>query len=262
MDKDKMTRDSFIFYRSFQEAIEECPKEEQLEIYKAITAFALDGVKPNLTSPFGKVCWRLIEPVLLANWKRYVNGCKGKEHGSKGGNPSFAKGKRNPYYPKDNPKDNPKITPKITPNEDKDVDVEIIDSSLHSESSSSNDDIHVQHAGGNAAFEDWLKNNCPYIFAHYKLPTDAELTKLKTAYGSEAIADTCCQIENRKGLRKNYTNLYRTLLNWLKRREAENTPKSRAQGAAELIASLANEEARETRNAAAARTISSFLSDD
>ena len=35
-----MARDSFIFYRSFYEAIKEVPEDSQLQIYKAISIYA------------------------------------------------------------------------------------------------------------------------------------------------------------------------------------------------------------------------------
>lgn len=91
----------------------------------------------------------------------------------------------------------------------------IIDSSLRSESHTHN----IAHA----KFREWLSQNCPYIFKHYKLLTDNEFAKLKAKYGTNAIAEECANIENRVDLRKKYSNLYRTLLNWLKRRKNETT---------------------------------------
>lgn len=108
-------RDSFIFYRSFQDAIDECSQEDQLTIYKAIANYALDRKEPEL-SGVAKVCWVLIKPQLDANWKRYDNGCKGGNHGSKGGAP---KGNRNAYKGKTTPKqpqNNPIAVEKTTPN--------------------------------------------------------------------------------------------------------------------------------------------------
>lgn len=110
-----MKRDSFIFYRSFKDAISDLPNNEKLAVYDAIAEYALNYTEPELTG-IAKTIWKLIKPQLEANWRRFQNGCKGKEHGVKGGNPNFAKGKSNPYYPKDNPDITPKITPKITPN--------------------------------------------------------------------------------------------------------------------------------------------------
>lgn len=110
-----MKRDSFIFYRSFKDAISDLPNNEKLAVYDAIAEYALNYTEPELTG-VAKTIWKLIKPQLEANWRRFQNGCKGKEHGVKGGNPNFAKGKSNPYYPKDNPNITPNITPKITPN--------------------------------------------------------------------------------------------------------------------------------------------------
>lgn len=104
---------------------------------------------------------------------------------------------------------------------------------------------HETHNGDTAPFDSWLAQNCPYIHAHYKLPSAAELAKLKEQYPSAMIADTCLQIENRKDLRKKYINLYMTLLNWLKRKE-NGTNRTNTQ----------------QRNAEAARNIAAFLADD
>ena len=119
-------RDSFIFYRSFQEAIESCPKDDQLVIYKAIAEYSLDRIEPDL-SGIAKVCWVLIKPQLDANWRRFENGCKGAEHGKKGGAP---KGNKNANKQNDTgnepqnnsiqtpkqPQNNPKAVEKTTPN--------------------------------------------------------------------------------------------------------------------------------------------------
>lgn len=112
---DKGIRDSFIFYRSFQEAIDGCSKEDQLVIYKAISNYALDRIEPEL-SGVAKVVWVLIKPQLDANWKRFYNGCKGAEFGVKGGAP---KGNKNAYKGKTTPKQpqvNPLAVEKSTPN--------------------------------------------------------------------------------------------------------------------------------------------------
>ncbi len=73
------------------------------------------------------------------------------------------------------------------------------------------------------AFCEWLKKECPYIASHYKLMSEAEFEKLKAEYDSQAIAEQCLNIENRVDLRKKYSNLYRTLLNWLKRNSNATT---------------------------------------
>ena len=46
-----MARDSFVFFRSFFEAIKRMPPEVQTEVYPAIVEYALDGKEPK-----GKKC--------------------------------------------------------------------------------------------------------------------------------------------------------------------------------------------------------------
>ena len=68
-----MARDSFIFYRSFYEAIREVPAEAQLQIYKAISIYALEQEEIEL-SGIAKAIFSLVKPQLDANYKKYENG--------------------------------------------------------------------------------------------------------------------------------------------------------------------------------------------
>ena len=113
---------SFIFYRSFFETISDLEDKQQLEIYKAIAEFSLNDNLINLDG-ISKTIFRLIQPQLLANKKRYLNGLKGAEHGIKGGRPKTQDNPLGYLEPQDNhnltpnkPLDNPKETPNITPN--------------------------------------------------------------------------------------------------------------------------------------------------
>ena len=72
-----MERDSFVFYASFLEAINELPNESQLKVYKAITNFALKGIEPTDLEGIEKGIFALIKPQILANYKRYLDGCNG-----------------------------------------------------------------------------------------------------------------------------------------------------------------------------------------
>jgi hypothetical protein len=90
-------RDSFIFYSSFSESLNELDDAMQLTLYKAITGYALSGVEPNLTG-VEKAIFKLIKPQLDANNKRFENGCKG-------GRP-----KKNQEETEEKPNENQKIT--------------------------------------------------------------------------------------------------------------------------------------------------------
>ena len=81
-----MDRDSFVFYRSFAEAIDDLPDDQQLMIYRAIKEFSLNGTEIELYG-MAKSFWKLIKPQLLVNNRRYNNGTKGAEHGKLGGRP-------------------------------------------------------------------------------------------------------------------------------------------------------------------------------
>ena len=82
-----MNRNSFVFYRSFFEAIEQANENEQLQLFRGIATYALDGVEPTFSGLI-KAVWLTIKPQIDANTRRYLNGCKGAEHGIKGGRPS------------------------------------------------------------------------------------------------------------------------------------------------------------------------------
>lgn len=72
-----MERDSFLFYRSFYQAIQGLPKDIQLEIYAAVMEYGLNGVVPDDLKPVAKGMFALMKPILDANNARFANGKKG-----------------------------------------------------------------------------------------------------------------------------------------------------------------------------------------
>lgn len=68
-----MARDSFIFYRSFYEAISELSKEDQADTYNAIMQYALNQKEIQLKG-ISKAIFSLVKPQLDANYKKYENG--------------------------------------------------------------------------------------------------------------------------------------------------------------------------------------------
>ena len=113
-----LKRNSYVFYRSFKEAIDEADDTAQLSVYRAITKYALDGTEPDLKTmpPIARAIWKQAKPQLDANWVRYRNGCKGADFGVRGGAP---KGNKNALKEKTTPKqpqENPKTTPNLNDN--------------------------------------------------------------------------------------------------------------------------------------------------
>lgn len=74
-----MDRDSFVFYRSFAEAIDILPPEIYAETVRAIIRYAIYGEMPDISglSDAAFVTFTLVKPQLDANNRRYANGCKG-----------------------------------------------------------------------------------------------------------------------------------------------------------------------------------------
>lgn len=70
-------RDSFIFYRSFYEAIKDLPREIQGEVFTAIMEYSLNGTTTDDLKPIARGMFTLIRPQLDANITRYKNGKKG-----------------------------------------------------------------------------------------------------------------------------------------------------------------------------------------
>ncbi|MDE5516424.1 hypothetical protein KRE49_11810 [Elizabethkingia meningoseptica] len=107
-----MQRDSFIFYRSFYEAIKELPRDIQGEVLTTIMEYGLEGVTTDNLKPVARAIFTLIKPILDANNQRFVNGSKG------GRKPS-----NNQEETENKPKCNQEET-KVLPNKEEDVEEE------------------------------------------------------------------------------------------------------------------------------------------
>lgn len=81
-----MAKDSFVFYRSFYEALQNVPKKHRTEVYEAVFEYAFESREPSL-SGVPRALWELIRPQLDASQKRYENAKKGAEYGKMGGRP-------------------------------------------------------------------------------------------------------------------------------------------------------------------------------
>lgn len=111
-----MKRDSFVFYRSFFEAIEKLKKNDKLTIYSHICRYALDGDAEELEGAPGAL-FDLIKPQIDANFRRFENGKKGAEYGKLGGRP------KTPKKPQGNPKQTPNVNVNVNENVNENVNV-------------------------------------------------------------------------------------------------------------------------------------------
>lgn len=69
-------RDSFVFYRSFYEAVTQLKPKEQVEVVLAICEYALNRTERELTGVPAAI-FTLVKPNLDANQRRFENGKKG-----------------------------------------------------------------------------------------------------------------------------------------------------------------------------------------
>ena len=70
-------RDSFVFYRSFYDAIKDLPRDVQGEIYTAIMEYSLYGKETENLKPIAHSVFTLMKPQIDVNNKRFENGKKG-----------------------------------------------------------------------------------------------------------------------------------------------------------------------------------------
>lgn len=69
-------KESFVFYASFYEALQDLKDKERLKMYDAICELALNNKETKMAG-LAKTIFTLIKPQILANQKRYENGKKG-----------------------------------------------------------------------------------------------------------------------------------------------------------------------------------------
>lgn len=105
--------DSFVFYKSFYEALKFLDPETKCKAYDAICDYAFDGILPTGCG-MERAVFELVKPQIDANNRRRANGAKGAEYGKLGGRP-----KKTPTKPQNNPKETPRkplTNPTQTPN--------------------------------------------------------------------------------------------------------------------------------------------------
>lgn len=123
-----MERESFVFYRSFFEAVKRQPKKVQAAIYNAIADYALNGTEPEDSDAVMSI-FVLVKPQIDANNTRYENGMKGAKHGAKGGRPKEGNPKETPKGlvegEERQKKENPKETPNVNDNVNDNVNVNV-----------------------------------------------------------------------------------------------------------------------------------------
>lgn len=114
-------RDSFVFYRSFYDAIKDLPRDVQGEIYTAIMEYSLYGKETENLKPIARSVFTLMKPQIDVNNKRFENGKKGgrpKSGNEPDGNQEETKEK--PSNNQSEAKAEPNVNDNVNDNENKD----------------------------------------------------------------------------------------------------------------------------------------------
>lgn len=107
-------RESFIFYRSFYDAIKDLPRDVQGEIYTAIMEYSLYGKETENLKPIARSVFTLMKPQIDVNNKRFENGKKGGR--PKSGNQPDGNQEETKVEPSNNQKET-KVEPNVNDND-------------------------------------------------------------------------------------------------------------------------------------------------
>lgn len=201
-------------YHEHMDTIERLTDEEAGRLLKSLYRYSMDGVIPSFDDRFMDLAFSMFKSAIDRDSDAYERKC---ERNRKNINQRWNKEDTNEYERIESNTteyDGKSRIPKI-PNTNTNINT---NTTTTTNTSRSIERVSAQ----TTKFDAWLDEHCPYIAKHYTRPSDAELQKLIEQYGAQQVADVCEQIENRADLRKKYTNLYRTLLNWLKRETEKN----------------------------------------
>ena len=201
-----MKRDHFTFFRSFQEAIDQCDEKDQLPLYRGIVNFALDGKEPVFNNPLLKLAWTLIRPNLEKGSRNWKNGCNG---GAPTGNQNARKTTQK--QPKNNRETTQKQRDRIGKDrngmekDNKETDAKKDDLSLNS--------IHNERF---IKFKEVLLKECKYVAKMDEQLTEEQFEKLLSLFDDDSgiMLKALQQLDNNKKACKNNRSVYRTIITW------------------------------------------------
>lgn len=127
-------RESFIFYRSFFEAIEELDDKKRLKMYDSISKLALKNEETEDLKGICKQLFTLIRPQISANNKRY-------EDGKKGGRP---KQEITTGYSQKKPNKNVNVNEKVNVNVEGECKGETDDENISPPAPTISDDLNIE----------------------------------------------------------------------------------------------------------------------
>jgi hypothetical protein len=151
-----MERESILMYRSTREMLLDMKKENKEQYMTALEMYmdyAFDGTEPELNGQplVMKLFWKAAKPLIDANNKNYINGCKG---GAPTGNQNARKTtQNNPKTTEKQPKNNRPTTQKQgNVNDNDNVNAHVTDNEHDNANANDNVNVNVNN-----------KERCPYV---------------------------------------------------------------------------------------------------
>jgi hypothetical protein len=210
-----MGKKSILIFADKSEQVDLLTDEQAGRLFKSLLSYAIDGITLQTEDKLVKMVYISIRNDIDRNTEKYERRCQvNRNNGQKGGRPK----KPNGLQEKPNESDGLQGKPnKTLKDKDKDNDIIFKDNKKEIQKK---DELSLSHSSENeeySKFVDWYKENAPYCSKNITVCTEKEFMKLLSSYSKKLIADTVLNIENRTDLRKKYSSLYRTLINWLKK---------------------------------------------
>jgi hypothetical protein len=171
--------------------MQELPIEARCAVYDAIAAYSMNFTEPELTG-LSKAIFTLIKPQLDANNKRYMNGCKGAEHGDKGGRPPMETPKETAKKTPKKPQENPKPTP----NDNDNV----------------NDNVNHKDK-----LITWIDTHAARVNKMKEPLTNDEAAKLRSEFDKDYLKEQFEAMHNYEPLIKKNVSTYKTFRSWARR---------------------------------------------
>ena len=205
-----MKKDSFIFYRSFFEAIDTLPRDIQGEIYRAIVRYGITGEETECLKPIARSLFILMKPQIDANTSRYENGCKGGRPKA-GGEDEKPNGNQTETKPKPNGNQT-ETKPKPNGNQTETKPTVVLPQKKKTQEPPLPKIVKPEKAA----------------YAEYVSMTNAEYAALVERYGEQAAREMIDILDNYKGSNgKKYKSDYRAILSWVAGRWEEQQAKTR-----------------------------------
>lgn len=216
------SKKSFVLYNDYGKVFEMLTDEEAGKLIKHLFAY-VNNKDTELEDRLLKLTFEPIKLQLMRDNKKYEAICeRNKNNGKKGGRPpkkpsGLIENPENPvgYLVTQNNPEKPKKPDNDNDNDnDNDTDISINkERETRTQQPKSTNPDYIK-------FNNWIQEKAPYCSNPRNFPhqiTEEEFIKLKKKYSGQQIADIVEKIENRKDLRKRYSNLYLTVNNWLKK---------------------------------------------